>query len=79
MVKPTKGSKPEKLLLKKLYVKESKSIREIAESLGCTKDMVYRSLQDYGIDTRNNRRRSRLQDIKLSTLEKEERNKTMPE
>ncbi len=71
MAKPAKGSKPEKLLLQKLYVKESKSIRDIAESLECTKDMVYRSLNEYGIETRTNKRRSQLKDIRLSTLEKE--------
>ncbi len=71
MAKPAKGSKPEKLLLQKLYVKESKSIRDIAESLGCTKDMVYRSLNGYGIDTRTNKRRSQLKDIKSSVLERE--------
>ena len=71
MGKPAKGSRPEKLLLKILYEKESKSIREIAEALGCTKDMVYRSLREYGIETRTNKRRSRLNNIKLATLEKE--------
>lgn len=54
-----------------MYLKELKSIREIAESLKCTKDMVYRSLKEYGIETRNNNRRSRLKDINLSTLDKE--------
>jgi DNA-binding CsgD family transcriptional regulator len=75
MVKPAKGSKPDKLLLQQLYVKESKSIREIAESLGCTKDMVFRSLQDYGIETRTNKRRSQLKDIRLFDLEKEVKRK----
>jgi transposase len=74
-MKPAKGSKPEKPLLNKLYVKESKSIRETAESLGCTKDMVYRSLKEYGIETRTNRRRSKLKDIKISILEKEVKRK----
>lgn len=75
MVKPVKGSKPEKLLLQQLYVKESKSIREIAKLLGCTKDMVFRSMRDYGIETRSNKRRSQLKDIKLFDLEKEVKRK----
>ncbi len=70
--KPAIGKRPEKAELKKLYVKESKSIREIAEILGCSKDMVYRSLQDYGIERRNHRvKRSRLQDYELAFLKKE--------
>ena len=68
-------AKPEKLLLQKLYVKESKSIRAIAEFLGCTKDMVYRSLKEYEIETRPNKRRSQLKDIKSSVLEKESKKK----
>ncbi len=71
MGRRAKGLKPEKEVLKKLYVKESMSIREIAEVLGCTKDMVYRSLGEYGIEMRNNKRHSKLKDINLSTLERE--------
>ena len=71
MSKPAIGAKPNKSELKNLYLSKSKSVREIAESLGCTKDMVYRALREYGIETRTNKRRSKLKDIKLSTLEKE--------
>ena len=67
--------KPDKTKLKRLYVKNSRSIREIAESLGCSKDMIYRSLKEYGIETRTNKRRSQLKDIKLSILEKEVKRK----
>jgi len=52
--KPSMGKKPKKVELKKLYIKESRSIREAAEILGCTKDMVYRALQEYGIERRPN-------------------------
>lgn len=55
--------------LRKLYIRQSKSIHEIAETLGCTKDMVYRVLQEYGIKTRTNKRRSQLKALKLSKLE----------
>ena len=68
--KPYKGEKPEKATLKRLYIKELRSIREIAESLSCTKDMVYRSLQEYGIPIRTNKRRSKLEKYRLSELEK---------
>jgi len=69
MSKPAKGSKPEKRVLQKLYVKESKSVREIAESLGCTKDMVYRSLKEYGIERRSNACRSKLRKHRIKDLE----------
>jgi len=75
MTKPAKGEKPTRTTLNRLYVRQARSIREIAESLGCTKDMVYRSLQEYGIKTRSNKRRSRLLNIKISTLEKEVKRK----
>jgi len=71
MPRKSKGPKPERFELKKLYENEGKSVREIAEILGCTKDMVHRSLKEYGIETRTNKRRSQLKDIKLLTLEKE--------
>jgi len=38
--KPAIGKKPAKKELKILYVKESKSIREVAKILGCSKDMA---------------------------------------
>lgn len=47
-----------------------KPSREVAEILGCSKDMVYRALQDYGIKTRTNKRRSQLKALKLSKLER---------
>jgi len=43
----TKSEKPSKSEIKNLYVVKSKSIRDVAEILGCTKDMVYRSLKEY--------------------------------
>jgi DNA invertase Pin-like site-specific DNA recombinase len=52
MVKPAKGSKPSKSELKRLYIKESRSVRNIAELLECSKDMVYRALQEYEIERR---------------------------
>ena len=69
------GEKPSKTVLKKLYIKESRSIREAAEILGCTKDMVYRSLKEYRIVLRSRFNRSKLRKYKLSILEKGVREK----
>jgi len=52
MGRSSKGPKPGESELRQLYVKESKSIRDIAGSLGCTKDRVYRALREYGIERR---------------------------
>ena len=48
--RPAFGKKPDKKSLKRLYVEESKSIREVTEVLRCSKDMVYRALKEYGIE-----------------------------
>lgn len=70
--KPAIGEKPRKAELKKLYVKESKSIRDVAETLGCSKDMIYRSLREYRIEMRNQSvKKSKLQDYELSFLKRE--------
>lgn len=70
--KPAIGKRPVKAELKKLYIKESRSIREVANIIGCSKDMVYRALKEYGIERRNHRvKRSRLQDYELAFLKKE--------
>ncbi len=69
--KPTIGKRPEKAELKKLYIKESKSIREIAKILGCSKDMVYRSLGEYGIEVRSKARRSQLRVYEMAYLRNE--------
>lgn len=59
------GSRPKKGELHRLYVKESKSIREIAEILGVSKDGVYRALEEYGISRRAKTRRSKLEQYSL--------------
>jgi len=69
--KPAVGKKPGKAELKRLYIKESKSIRKVAEVLGCSKDMIYRSLEEYGIERRQGFKRSMLKDYKPSYLRKE--------
>jgi len=66
--KPSIGEKPTKSELKKLYVIESKPIREVAEILGCTKDRVYRSLREYGIERRPHTWEPRLSKYDLEFL-----------
>jgi len=68
--------KPSKSELFKLYNNESMSIRETAETLGCSKDMVYRALNEYGIERRDHRmKKSQLRDYDLSFLKREIKNK----
>lgn len=69
--KPSIGMKPSKADLKKLYIRESKSIREVADVLGCSKDMVYRSLKEYGIELGSKTRRSQLRVYDLGYLRSE--------
>jgi len=68
--RPAKGKKPTKSDLKKFYIKESNSIREIATILGCSKDMVYRALKEYGIERKSNKKRSKLRHLDISTIRK---------
>lgn len=67
--RPAIAKKPERKELHRLYVKESKSIREVAETLRCSKDMVYRCLKKYGIAIRPGYNRSRLRKYNLSILQ----------
>ncbi len=69
--KPAIGNMPEKTKLKKLYISESKSIREIAEILSCSKDMVFRSLEEYKIERRPRYNRSKLRIYYLAYLKRE--------
>ena len=76
MGKPATGTKPGKTELRKLYMKESRSVRDIAVILECSKDMVYRALKEYGIQRRKHvEKRSRLKEYNLSFLKKEIRHK----
>lgn len=70
--RPAIGKRPDKKDIEKLYVKESRSVREIADILGCSKDMVYRALKEYGIQRRTHvEKRSKLKDYELSFLKRE--------
>jgi len=73
--KPAIGKKPIKAALQRLYVKESLSIREVAEELECSKDMVYRAMQEYGIERRQGIKRTKLREYKSSYLKKKIREK----
>lgn len=67
--RPPKAKRPKKEDLLRLYSTEGSSVREIAEQLGCSKDMVYRCLKEYGIKLRTNARRSSLRQYDLQVLE----------
>jgi transposase len=70
--KPIIGKKPERNDLIKLYINESKSIREIAELLNCSKDMIYRSLKEYEVERRagSKGKRSKLRKFKKDDIVK---------
>lgn len=68
--RPSISKKPTKTDLRRLYISESKSIREVAEILGCSKDMVYRTLKKNRISRRPNNCRSKLRIYKISNLKK---------
>jgi transposase-like protein len=67
--RPAAGTSPSKADLIRLYVKESRSVRDVAATLGCSKDAVHRALNHYDIAVRSNASRSRLRTIPLTDLE----------
>jgi len=67
--RPLKG-RPTKAELKRLYVREGKSIREIATLTGHSKDIIYRALTEYGIEKRASVKRSRLRAYDLGFLKR---------
>jgi len=66
--RPPSGKAPSKKVLLRLYAEEGKSIREIGETLNCTKDMVARAIKAHGIEARANAKRSQLRDFPRETL-----------
>jgi DNA-binding CsgD family transcriptional regulator len=66
--RPPSGLAPSKKVLLRLYAEEGKSIREIGETLSCSKDMVARALKAYGIEARSNAKRSQLRDFPREKL-----------
>jgi len=58
--RPPAGPAPSKEDLVRLYIEESRSLRDVAAVLGTTKDAVHRALVAYGIKARTPARRSRL-------------------
>lgn len=67
--RPLAGPAPSKADLVKLYVKEGRSVRDVAAALGCSKDAVHQGLKQYGIAARPNASRSKLRAIALDVLE----------
>lgn len=66
----------ENALLEALYLKQNKSIRDIAELLGWKKDKVHWWLKKYGIKRDKRIRKGKLTGITLEFLEKEFKTKT---
>jgi len=66
--RPPSGVAPSKKVLLRFYTEEGKSIREIGESLNCSKDMVARALKAHGIEARANVKRSQLRDFPKEAL-----------
>jgi uncharacterized protein YjcR len=66
--RPTSGRKPQKEELLRLYIQESRSIRDIAQALGCKKDAAHYWMKKYGIETRTMAKRSKLLKYSLSEL-----------
>ena len=69
--RPAIGKMPDKENLKRLYIKESKSIRQVAEVMRCSKDMVHRALREHGIEPRERLKRSKLRSHDLNWLKTE--------
>jgi transposase-like protein len=67
--RPSKGKKPKKQELISLYEEKGKSVRDIADLMDCSKDMVFRCLKEYQIKPRTNVRRSSLRQYELAYLE----------
>lgn len=62
------GPRPSKARLVRLYVKERHSLRETADALHISKDIIARALAEYGIARRSATRRSRLADFSMREL-----------
>ena len=60
--------RPKKSELRRLYINEGRSIREVAEILGISKDKVYRTLKKNGINRRSKVRRSKLEQYSLEYI-----------
>jgi len=66
--RPPAGPPPSKADLVRLYVREGRSVRDVAIQLGRSKDAIHRALKAYGIAVRTSARRSRLRTIPLLDL-----------
>jgi transposase len=66
--RPPAGPAPSKADLVKLYVRDRMSVRDVAATLGCSKDAVRRGLRTYGIKARSSAKRSRLRKLDQGKL-----------
>jgi len=73
--RPPVGPPPSRADLIKIYVKESRSVRNVAAVLGCSKDLVHRAPRKYEIEARSNASRSKLLEYSLTDLKPEVKTK----
>ena len=66
--RPRIGPAPSKADLVRLYIREGRSIRDVARILGITKDAVHRALKTYNVSARTPVKRSRLRDLDQAAL-----------
>jgi transposase-like protein len=64
--KPKSSKKPNREILPRLYLEQSKSIREVAKELDVHPDTVHYWMKKYGIKTRTMAKRSKLLKYSLS-------------
>ena len=67
--------RPSRKELYRLYVKEERSVRDVAMQLNCSKDLIYRALKEYGVNLRPGISRSALRTFDLRFLKREVREK----
>jgi DNA-binding CsgD family transcriptional regulator len=70
MARPKSPKAPDADTLRKLYLQQSKSMREVARDLGLHPDTVHYWLKKYKIETRSNVRKSQLLNVPLGELNK---------
>ena len=66
--RPRIGPTPSKADLVRLYIREGRSVREVARILGVTKDAIHRALKANEMPSRTPAKRSRLRDLDQTAL-----------
>jgi len=61
--RPLNDRTPSRDVLVRLYVKEGRSVRDVAEAVGCPRTTILDALKRHDIPVRSRAKRSRLRDI----------------